>query len=178
MIKQSYAEHKQIYLNFAVPGTLFVITAIVLITILRIVNGGLPTDITLTDGLILALASFRMIRGGTFDKLTRYLREIFKYQKRFVTEDGKLYVIKTETPNGTWRRAINETIECVWCLGFWTTLISLFLYYISPATYIIILLFAVSGVATAVQLLVSLIATKYEEIDMKNDMTETEMKHK
>lgn len=166
--KIPYGEDKQIFYNMTVPGIAFGITFIILLVILKMVNGKLPRSISVFDLVLVMLASFRMIRGMTHDKLTRFVREYFKYEKRQVMEEGKRYIIKRERGTG-WKKAVNETIECVWCTGFWTTLIVLFLYFVSPATWIVILLFAVSGAATFVQLTISLIATKYEELDMKND---------
>lgn len=167
--KIPYMEDRQIFYNMAVPGIAFVVTAIILLFVLYWVNGSLPHSISIFDFVLIALASFRMIRGASFDKLLRYPREFFKYEKRIVTEEGRRYIIKKEVGPG-WKKAIDETLLCVWCTGFWTTLITIFLYYVSTSTWVIILLFAVSGVATFVQLLGSLIATKYEEIDMKNDL--------
>lgn len=166
--KIPYSEEKQIFYNMAVPGGALIITFLVFLLILEYVNGELPHSISMFGLILIILASFRMIRGATHDKVLRYVREYFKYEKRYLTEGGQRYVIKKERGTG-WKKAINETIECVWCTGFWTTLIVIFLYFLSSATWILILLFAVSGAATFIQLTISLIATKYEELDMKND---------
>ncbi len=163
-------EQKQILYNMAAPGTLFVITAVILLSILKSVKGSLPTSIPPFDFFIVIFASMRMIRGMTYDKLLRWVREKFKYDVSIVSQHENQIAIRRLVKPG-FRRAIMETMECPWCTGFWTTLITLFIYFISPNTWIILLLFAVSALATFFQLLINLIATKYEELDMKNEQS-------
>jgi hypothetical protein len=161
-------EQKQIFYNMAVPGTLFLITAVILLWILKVVNGHLPTEISLPGLFLVVFASFRMIRGATYDKLLRFVREKFKYDVEVVEQNGQKMAIRRLVKPG-FRRAINETLECPWCTGFWTTLIALFVYFISPVTWIVLAILAFSAGATFLQIFTNLVATKYEELDRKND---------
>ncbi len=166
----SLGEDRQIFYNMAIPGTAFVVVAIILGWILVKVNGSLPRSISFGGAALVALASFRMIRGASYDKLTRWKRELFKYDKTIVGGPGESekMVVKTLVKPG-FRRAINTTLECPWCIGFWTTLISLFLYFISPITYFVLLIFAISGVATFIQLLTNIAGNKYEILEKENE---------
>lgn len=168
--KRLHAEDRQIFYDMAVPGAAFVITVAALTSIAAFLGAEVPRAISAFDFVVLALASFRMIRGVSYDKLLRYVRELFKYEKRVVLEAGETFVVCRQVGPG-WKRAISTTLECPWCSGVWTTLVALFLYFVSPATYVVILLFAVSGVATSIQLAIHLVAQKYEQLQMKNAAT-------
>jgi hypothetical protein len=164
-----HGEDKQIFYNMVVPGGAFIIVAIILGWILIQVNGALPRAISFSGGLLVALASFRMIRGTTYDKLLRWPREYFHYDKTIVEGPGEeRTAVKTKVKPG-FRRAIGETIDCVWCTGWWTTMIALFLYYLSPVTYIVLLLLALSGVASFIQICANVVGNKYEILEKEND---------
>lgn len=169
--KVTLGEDKQIFYNMAIPGTAFVIVAIILGWILVKVNGALPRSISFGGAVMVTLASFRMIRGASYDKLTRWKRELFKYDKTIVEGPGEeKTVVKTMVKPG-FRRAIINTLECPWCTGFWTALISIFLYFVSPAARFVLLIFAISGVATFIQLLANIAGNKYEILEKENDRT-------
>ncbi|HZS43131.1 MAG TPA: DUF1360 domain-containing protein [Candidatus Paceibacterota bacterium] len=168
--KVSQGEDRQIFYNMLIPGGAFLIVAIILGWILIKVNGSLPRTITFSGAVLVALASFRMIRGATYDKILRWKRELFQYDKTIVeaVEGGEKMVVKTRVKPGI-RRAIAETIECVWCTGWWTTMIALFLYYLSPVTYIVLLLLALSGVASFIQLCANVAGNKYEILEKEKE---------
>jgi hypothetical protein len=113
-----------------------------------------------------------MIRGASYDKLLRWKRELFQYDKTVVEGvGGKKMVVRTKVKPG-FRRVIDETLGCPWCTGWWTTMIALFLYYLSSATFIVLLLLALSGVATFIQLLANIAGNKYEILEKENDRLE------
>ncbi len=166
----SLSEDRQIFLNMFIPGFAFLVVAAILGWILVQINGALPRSISFAGAALVVLASFRMIRGTTYDKLLRSIRELFQYDKTIV-EAGvgeEKMVVKTRVKPGI-RRAIAETIECPWCTGWWTTMIALFLYFLSPVTYIVLLLLALSGIASFIQLCANVVGNKSEILEKKNE---------
>jgi hypothetical protein len=96
-------------------------------------------DITLTQLLILSLASFRLTRLFVYDKITEGFRS------RFFTEmelDGEIYL----KPKGF----IGELLSCHWCTGFWCTVIIFILQFILLLDFIILIL-AVAAIASIIQ---------------------------
>ncbi len=113
------------------------------------------SDLTVFDFVIISLASFRMIRLFVYDSMTKFFREQFYDAK--VTKTGKvtLYI-----PKGGPRRTLVDLMNCPWCFGVWASTIVLFFYLLTPWAFFPILILAVSGVATSLQKLSSLIDSK------------------
>ena len=75
------------------------------------------------DITIMSLATFRIIRLITFDKIFSFARVMFMD----TLPDG------TEVkPAGGFRRAAAELMECFWCTGVWVGLFVLVLYMLTP----------------------------------------------
>ncbi len=94
------------------------------------------------DIIIMTLATFRVSRLITSDKIFGFGRAIFMD----VLEDG------TEVkPAGGFRRAMAELIECLWCVGVWAALFVLVLYMITPFGRFGALILAIAALASFFQ---------------------------
>lgn len=93
-------------------------------------------SVIIFDLVIISLATYRMIRFLTYDKVTRFVR------------------VWSDTEKGTVRRTIHELLICPWCSGVWSALAVAFLYYFSLGTWFLTLVLAVAGVGVAVHAIV------------------------
>lgn len=94
------------------------------------------------DITILALATFRIIRLVTFDKIFTFVRNWFMDEQ----EDGTY--VKPE--NGV-RLAIAELIECLWCTGLWAGFLVIALYFSSDIGRFAVLILAIAAIGSFLQ---------------------------
>lgn len=107
------------FIFFAFP--VMIVGAYVLIE--RLIGIRNMSALSMFDIFIMALATFRIIRLVTFDKVFSFARVIFMD----TLPDG------TEVkPSHGFRRAIAELMECMWCTGVWAALFVLVLYMLTP----------------------------------------------
>ncbi len=162
-MKQSISDYKQSMYDFISPTATFIAICLILLALFS--KGIIQVErIAFLDIVIVALASMRLIRLVCYDNIFRFVRESIAFKSRVVEEKGERYIEKTLVGVG-YRRMLTNLLNCVWCVGMWTTLIAIVLYIVTPATALFVVLLAISGVATAFQLLVNLIGAKYEQID-------------
>ncbi|QSH39545.1 DUF1360 domain-containing protein [Candidatus Kaiserbacteria bacterium] len=95
------------------------------------------------DIAILALATFRIVRLVTFDKIFTFVRNIFMD----LQEDGSY-----EKPERGIRRTVAELIECIWCTGLWAALPIVTLYFIADIGRFFVLVLAVAALGSFLQL--------------------------
>lgn len=166
--KISLREDRQIMYNFLVPSLSLVVLFFVVLAILMYSRWRFPAYLGVVDLVIVSLGTFRIIRGITFDKVFRFVREYFKYSKTYAMPDGApAYVVRTE--RWGWRRAISETFECAWCTGIWATVLALFLYFFGPLGRLVIFILAIAGAASFVQIIIAFVGAEYEVVEAKVD---------
>ena len=73
------------------------------------------TELTLTDYVLITLASWRMVRLFVYDAITKFFREQFWD----VVKVGKGYTL--EKPKAGPRRTLADLLSCPWCFGVWAT---------------------------------------------------------
>lgn len=135
----------------------FLIVASGMIWSLRIVHGSLPTSIELFDLGLVVLATFRLTRLFVYDKITRFLRDMFYHVEEEYTQEGVTYYRKAERAHGPMRTAY-ELLICPWCFSIWAGLFVTYAYFLNKELFWLpILILAVSGVATALQIFVNMI---------------------
>ncbi|MCF7815484.1 MAG: DUF1360 domain-containing protein [Candidatus Pacebacteria bacterium] len=118
------------------------------------------SELTFVDFTLMTLATFRVIRLFTHDKITAFFREQF-YD---ATESrGKVILIKPA--NGP-RRTIADLLSCPWCFGAWASAVVVFLYLLTPYAFFPIMFLAIAGVATFIHLLASVVGWKAEQTKM------------
>jgi hypothetical protein len=118
--------------------------------------GKLPTHISGFDFLLIALATFRLIRLFVYDKITQFFRDFF-VKKEIV--DG--FVIRDKYRRGP-LRTISDLLDCPWCMGVWAVLPIAYCYFLTPVAWYPIFLLAVAGVASLLQLFGNLLGWSAE----------------
>jgi len=113
-------------------------------------------ELTLIDFTLITLASFRLIRLVVYDKIFAFFREQFYDAEEY---KGKVLLVKPE--NGP-RRTLADLLSCPWCFGIWATAMISFFYMLTPYAMFPVLVLALSGVATFLQLLANFIGWKAE----------------
>lgn len=93
------------------------------------------------DITILSLATYRMVRLVSYDKIFAFVRNWFLDEK-----DGKFV-----KPPGGPRRTIAEIIECMWCTGLWAALGVTVVYFALPAGRLFVIILAVAAVGSFLQ---------------------------
>lgn len=171
IIKVSKEEDRQIFYNFVLTIPPFMAFLSVVFWFFWSRQGSSIFIFGMFDVLVITVASFRMIRGLTYDKAMCYVREYFQYDKERVEQDGKQYVLKKPTgPN--LRSTIFETIDCLWCVGLWLTTFVIFMYYISPYTRFVVLVFAAAAVASIFQVFAKWLGAIGERTELETDALE------
>ena len=120
-------------------------------------------EFEVTDFVLLALATFRLIRLFVYDAVTKFFREQFWDMKKV----GKGLVL--EKPATGPRRTLADILSCPWCFGVWAAAMLTFLYALTPYAYFFIVFLAISGVATFLQLLSNMIDHRAEQLKNQND---------
>jgi Protein of unknown function (DUF1360) len=115
-------------------------------------------ELVLADYVLITLASWRLTRLFVYDAITKFFREQFWDLKKV----GKGFVL--EKPKIGPRRTLADLLSCPWCFGVWATAMVTFLYLISSYMVYPVLILALSGVATFLQLLSNLVGHKAEQL--------------
>jgi hypothetical protein len=101
-------------------------------------EGRLAAFIPLSDFFLMALATFRLIHLFTYDNITAFIREWF------VGFEATSFA-------GT----LGHLVNCPWCTGLWFSFIVVFAYFGTPYAWYLILILALSSLATFLQILTS-----------------------
>lgn len=111
-----------------------------------LVDERFPTTISTFDFILLSLATFRLIRLFVYDKVSLFIREYFRDEK-----------------SGP-KKTIGDLLGCPWCFGIWASTFLVFFYYVMPMAWFVILILAVSGVASFVQILANMFGWRAEHL--------------
>lgn len=122
--------------------------------------GTLPVSIGIFDAALITLATFRLTRLFVYDSIMHFVRDWFLIRNVTIT-DQEVLVARRKYPSG-FRRAMSDLFSCPWCFGLQAAMLVVFFYYLSPLSWIVILMFAVGGVATFIQLMANAIGWKAE----------------
>jgi hypothetical protein len=149
-------KNDQNFWNFAF-SIFFIIVATIMIKSVYDTHGALPTSIPLFDCIMLVLATFRLTRLFVYDKITFFIRDMFQHAEEEYTQEGATYVRKVERRSGPLRTAY-ELLVCPWCFSIWAALFVAYAYFVRTEMFWLpIFIFAVSGAASAVQILVNML---------------------
>ena len=116
------------------------------------------TDLTLTDYVLITLASWRLLRLFIYDAITKFFRE------QFWDAAGIGEITILEKPKSGPRRTLADLLSCPWCFGVWATATVTFFYLLSDWAIFPIIILALSAVATFLQLLANLIGNAAERM--------------
>lgn len=138
---------------------IFFLVLIVMGTIILQTESRIPlSELTLTDYILVTLASWRLVRLFIYDAITKFFREQFWD----VVKVGRSYAL--EKPKVGPRRTLADLLSCPWCFGIWAAASVLFFYLLTPYAVFPVALLAISAVATFLQILTNLIGNKAEEL--------------
>jgi hypothetical protein len=121
------------------------------------------TDLSLTDYVLVTLASWRFTRLFVYDTITRFFREQFWD----VVKVGKGF--KLEKPKVGPRRTLADLLSCPWCFGMWASATVIFFYLLTPYAVFPVIMLAVGAVASFLQILSNLVGHKAEEAKNQED---------
>lgn len=114
-------------------------------------------ELVLVDYVLMVLASFRLVRFVVYDKMFAFFREQFYDATEY---KGKVVLVK---PEGGPRRTLADLLTCPWCFGVWAAFMVSFFYLLTTYAFYPILLLALSGVVTLLQLFANFLGFKTEE---------------
>ena len=115
-------------------------------------------ELSRMEYLILALATFRFTRLVVYDKITAFFRE--QFFNVVETKQGFELVKPDDGP----RRTLADLLSCPWCFGVWASATVIFFYLLTPYAYFPILVLALGGVGSLLQILANLIGWKAEQL--------------
>lgn len=139
----------------------YVLAFVIGLIILRNINGTLPTTISVFDLILVSLAAFRLTRLFVYDHITQFFRDWFLDKEIYIDERGASVITRTPPLHGP-RQTAHVLLGCPWCFGMWAGLLVPFFYFLTPYAWFFILVLAVSGVATFIQLLSNLVGWNAE----------------
>lgn len=146
--------------------------------LLRSVNGELPNSIPFFDLVLIILAAFRLTRLFVYDHIMQFFRDFFLDREEYTDERGAVHIRRFPPLTGP-RRTINDLLSCPWCFGMWAGLLVPLFYFLSPYAWFVILVFAISGVATFLMLLSNLIgwSAEYRKNSVRKQVNPTAEKN-
>lgn len=115
-------------------------------------------ELSLTDYILLTLATWRLTRLFVYDAVTKFIREQFWNVKKV----GKGYQL--EKPKTGPRRTLADLFDCPWCVGVWVAATVTFFYLLTPYMIFPVAFLAISAVATFLQLLSNLVGNRAEQL--------------
>lgn len=121
------------------------------------------SQLTITDYVLVTLASWRLVRLFINDSITKFFREQFWDLEKV----GRGYeLVKPKTGP---RRTVADLLSCPWCFGIWSAATIIFFYLITPYAVFPITILAIGAVATFLQILSNLIGNKAELLKKENE---------
>lgn len=111
-------------------------------------TNNISLELGVFEFILLALATYRLIRLVVNDKVMLFFRDWFTVKE----------------PTGIFD-TIHDLITCPWCFGVWGALIIAAIYYLIPFGELFIIIMALAGLGTVFQLLANLVGwtTQYQK---------------
>lgn len=103
-------------------------------------SGLLYHSIPLFDFVLMALAIFRLVRLFCYDIITKFIRDAL-----------------TPCPKDSFLGTLHALLACPWCAGLWFAFFVVFFYYATPLAWPIILILALAGIASLIQVFANLL---------------------
>lgn len=128
------------------------------------IRGGFLISVPPFDALLMSLAAFRVTRLVVYDKITRWFRELFADTREF--EEGGILYVEIRPFGSGFRHTVSDLLSCPWCIGFWSSLVIMFVYFIFPWAWSVIFFLAVAGVGSLFQLWANVIGWKAENLKL------------
>lgn len=110
----------------------------------------------LMEFLLLSFATLRLTRLFVNDVITAFFREQFFDVVEYKTKRV------LEKPDSGPRRTLADLLTCPWCFGMWAGATVVFFYYLTTWSFFPILILAVSGAGSVLQLIANMIGWRAE----------------
>ena len=150
----------QYFWNFVF--SVFFLIMVVLGSIILEGETRIPFDeLSLTDYVLMSLATWRLTRLFVYDAITKFIREQFWD----VVKVGKSFAL--EKPKFGPRRTIADLLSCPWCFGMWAAATVIFFYLLTPFAIFPIMLLSIGAVGSFLQIFSNLVGHKAEEAKQK-----------
>jgi hypothetical protein len=107
-------------------------------------------NLTWIDFIVLILASYRLTHLIVFDDITSYFRNLFFTAVYEPDANGQI-MRRIEFKGTGIRYWIGMLLSCYWCVGVWSSLAIILLYYLVPISYPLLLLLAIAGGAAIIE---------------------------
>jgi hypothetical protein len=123
---------------------LIVFLALCALSVWLVANWGRldPAQVTFLDLTLMGLGAFRAVHLITYDKIFDMVRAAF------MDREGA----RLKNAERGWRRLVCEFIQCIWCTGMWSGLIVVTIYFLGPWGRYAVIVLAIAGVASLLQL--------------------------
>jgi hypothetical protein len=146
---QRRANDGQNFWNF-IFSILFIFVLVGTLYAMKVMRGGFLVSVPPFDALLIALAAFRITRLVVYDKITRWFRELFADTRVVSTPEGSM--VEVHKHGRGIRHTISDLLDCPWCIGFWSSLVLVFCYFVFDWAWSVIFFLAIAGVGSLVQL--------------------------
>ncbi len=123
-----------------------------------------PRSVPVFDVILMSLASFRITRLVVYDKITRWFRELFADTVEF--EENGIQFVEVRQFGSGFRHTVSELLACPWCIGFWSSIIIVFAYFMFSWAWFMILFLAIAGLGSFVQITANAIGWKAESLKL------------
>lgn len=145
--------------------SIFFLLLVVMGSIILETESRIPyTELTAVDFILLTLASFRLTHLFVYDAVTKWFREQF-----YIAKVTKTAVTLHKPPYGP-RRTIADFLSCPWGFGMWAAAMVIFFYLLTPLAFFPILLLAISGVTSFLQVFANFIGHRAEQLKRSIDL--------
>ncbi len=119
-------------------------------------------ELSLTDYVLMSLATWRLTRLFVYDAITKFFREQFWD----VVKVGKGFAL--EKPKFGPRRTLADLLSCPWCFGMWAAATVVFFYLLTPFAIFPVMLLAIGAVGSFLQIFSNLVGHKAEQLKNQN----------
>jgi hypothetical protein len=107
-------------------------------------------NLTWIDLIVLILASYRLTHLIVFDEITSFIRSQF-FTAVFEPDASGQIMRRIEFKGTGLKKWIGLLLSCYWCVGVWSSLAVILLYYLVPLSYPLLLILAIAGGAAIIE---------------------------
>lgn len=117
-----------------------------------------PSGLEPFEFILLSLAVFRLIRLFVYDRITQFVRDWFIDGTPCDCMDGG------QCARSGFNSAISHLFSCPWCVGVWAALPLVFFYFYTPFTFFLVVVLAVAGAGSFIQLVSNMFGWRAENL--------------
>ena len=99
-----------------------------------------PMGVSVWGFTLMTLAIFRLVRLTCYDVITQFVRDWF-----------------VSARENSFLGTVGTLLNCPWCVGLWYAFVVVFFYYATPYAWPVILVLALAGAASFIQIFANLL---------------------